>query len=85
MNLAAPVTVTDELEELIVDITRHNVTLPYEIRDRLKSIELRHKEKGEKVTYEQLDDAFKILLSEADDPNAPARIALLIRRDYLPE
>jgi hypothetical protein len=82
MTLAVQTTINDKLNALIEQIRRHNLTLPYEVQDRLKSIQLSHEK--ERVTYEQVTSAFKILLSEADDPKAPALIPLLIRRYFLP-
>lgn len=72
-------TALDELNELVKNVVRHNISIPLHVQVRLDEIAKQHE-----ADREQVVDAFKILLSEADDPNKPALIPSLIRRDYLP-
>lgn len=83
MNLERSMTAEDELKALVVSITRRNLTTPAEVRDALKTIHLAQEEEGQRVTYEEITSAFKILLAEAEDPKAPALIPLLVSREFL--
>ena len=78
MTLTLQPTALDELNELVTNVVRNNISIPFHVKVRLDEISTKHEADGQQVV-----DAFKILLSEADDPNKPALIPSLIRKEYI--